>query len=487
MKLPDTDLLLSNDFQMLIGGDLCAASDGLHLDTVNPATGKVIAQLPDASVADIDRAVKAAKDAQPAWAALSMDEKCAYLHKVAVVLRDHSAELGALDSLENGNVYSHMCHDAEGGAYMMDYFCGIAYELKGEATQLDQNVHYTRREPFGVVAKLLPFNHPIQSLAAGIAPVLLTGNTLILKPSPHTALSALRFGELIQNLLPAGVINIICGRNESVALGLMQHPDIPRLSVTGSTAVGKLAVRAGADNLKSITLELGGKTPMIVFDDADLDKSVDTAISGMNFKWQGHSCSSTSRVLVHDSLYDAFVEKLKNRFQSVNVAMPFDAEAEMGPISHEGQFNKVRDYIELGQGEGATLVCGGERIMEGEMADGFFLTPAIFADVTKSMRIAQEEIYGPVISIMRWQDDEEAIEIANDTPYGLMAVIMGGDVSRIHKTAYRLKCGYVEVNGPVSFALGSPYGGMKSSGVGREGNMEELLSYTQLKSININL
>jgi len=487
MTSPDIQKLLSNTHQMLIDGELCDAFDGKTLATINPATGISIAEFPDAAQQDIDRAVRAAEAAQPGWAALALGQRQQYLGIIGEILRQHSAELGALDSVENGNVYSHMRHDAEGGAYMLDYFCGIANEMKGESTQLDNNLHYTRAEPFGVVAKLLPFNHPIQSLGAGIGPPLLTGNTLILKPSPHTALSALRFGELIKDVIPAGVINVVSGGNDRVALGLMQHPRIPRMSVTGSTEVGQLALRVGAEHLKTTTLELGGKTPMIIFQDADLEKCVDTAVRGMNFKWQGHSCSSTSRVLVHDSLYDTFVEQLAERFRNVNVAMPFDPEAEMGPISHKAQFEKVCEYIKAGKSEGATLVCGGERIMQGDMAQGYFLSPAIFSDVTPTMRIAKEEIYGPVISIIPWSDQNQALEIANSVCYGLAAVIMGKDISRVHRAARRLQCGYVEVNGPVSFALGSPFGGVKSSGIGREGNMQELLSYTQLKSVNIQL
>ncbi|MFT7532098.1 MAG: betaine-aldehyde dehydrogenase [Gammaproteobacteria bacterium] len=487
MNSSELQKILSRSHQMLIDGEMCDASDSQTLETINPATGEVLKEFPNATSDDLDRAVQSASRAQPDWSGLTLSDRQHYLAQVAEVLRKHSAELGALDSLENGNVYSHMQHDAEGGAFMLDYFCSIANEMKGESTQLDNNLHYTRFEPYGVVARLLPFNHPIQSLGAGIGTPLLTGNTVIVKPSPHTSLSTLRFGELIKDVLPKGVINVVTGSNDRVAEKILSHPGIPRLAVTGSTEVGKLALRLGAEHLKTTTLELGGKTPMIVFEDADLGKCVDTAVRGMNFKWQGHSCSSTSRVLIHESLHAEFVEGLAERFRQVNLAMPFDPEAEMGPISHEAQMHKVAGYIESGKAEGATLVCGGERVTEGELSQGFFISPAIFSGVTASMRIAKEEIYGPVISIIPWREEEEAIAIANGVDYGLAAVIMGQDISRVHRTAQKLQCGYVEVNGPVSFALGSPFGGVKSSGVGREGNMQELLSYTQIKSVNIQL
>ena len=479
--------IVSQEHRMLIDGELCDAADAAMVDTINPANGQVIKQFPDASGEDLDRAVRSAQSAQPEWASRTLGDRQRCLGEVAEILRQYSAELGALDSLENGNVYSHMRHDAEGGAFMADYFCGIANELKGESTQVDNSLHYTRLEPYGVVAKLLPFNHPIQSLGSGIAAPLLTGNTVILKPSPHTALSALRFGELVKDVVPRGVINVISGSNSRAAKGLMEHPGIPRMSVTGSTEVGKMALRLGAESLKTTTLELGGKTPMIIFEDADLELSLATALRGMNFKWQGHSCTSTSRVLVHESLHDQFIEELAKRFRAVNVAMPFDPASEMGSISHRAQFRKVMEYIESGLAEGATLVCGGNPILDGDMAQGLFISPAIFSDATPEMRIAREEIYGPVITVLKWKVDEEALVIANSVPYGLAAVIMGNNLSRVHRMASRLECGYVEVNGPVSFSLGSPFGGVKSSGTGREGSMQELLSYTQLKSINVGL
>ncbi|MFT5398434.1 MAG: betaine-aldehyde dehydrogenase [Planctomycetota bacterium] len=487
MNTAELKALVDRPWRMLINGELVDSSDARSMETINPANGEVITRFPAATESDVDAAAQAANAAQPDWADTSLMERRDLVLQLADVLREHSAEFGALDSLENGNVYSHMRNDAAGGAYMLDYFCAIVQELKGESTQLDNDLHYTRREPYGVVARLLPFNHPIQTLGAGLAAPLLTGNTLILKPSPHSSLSALAFAERVKDLLPAGVLNIISGSNDCVAAGLLNHPDIPRLAVTGSTEVGKLAMRASAEHLKTTTLELGGKTPMIVFDDADVDLCVDTAMRGMNFKWQGHSCTSTSRVLIHERLHDEFVEKLATAFTTIEPSDPFDDDAQMGPISHRQQFDKVREYIQSGLDEGACLVCGGARVDQPELANGFFLPPTIFAEVYPSMRIAREEIYGPVISIIKWRSEDEAIAIANSVDYGLAAVIMSNNIDRVHRSARRLQAGFVEVNGPVSFALGSPFGGTKASGSGREGNLEELISYTQLKSVNVRL
>lgn len=479
--------LVHRDWKMLINGELVGSRDQQRLESINPATGEVLCRFPNAGQADIDQAVQAATAAQVAWAELSLLERREMLLAVSEQLRKHSADLGALDSLENGNVYSHMQNDAAGGAYMVDYFCGIVQEMKGESTQLDNDLHYTRREPFGVVARLLPFNHPIQTLGAGLAAPLLTGNTLILKPSPHTSLSALAFGELVKDLLPPGVLNIISGSNQRVAQCILDHPGIPRMAVTGSTEVGKLAMHAAAEHLKTTTLELGGKTPMIICRDADLDLCVDTALKGMNFKWQGHSCTSTSRVLIHESLHDRFVEKLTLAFASVKVGDPFDSDTEMGPISHRQQFEKIRGYISSGLSEGATLVCGGDQPQVPGLEQGLFLKPTLFADVKPDMRIAKEEIYGPVVSVIKWRTEQEAIDIANSVDYGLAAVVMGSQIDQVHRLARKLQAGFIEINGPVSFALGSPFGGVKSSGTGREGNMEELISYTQLKSINLRI
>lgn len=487
MKQQQREDLVLTSWKMLIGGNLVESSDAQTLSSINPANGKVLTSFPDASKDDVNKAVASAKSAQVDWAAMSFLDRRDIVVQLGAMLRENTEQLGALDSLENGNVYSHMRNDAVGGAYMLDYFCGIAPELKGESTQLDNNLHYTRREPFGVVAKLLPFNHPIQSLGAGLAPALLTGNTLILKPSPHTSLSALAFGKMIKDIVPPGVINILSGGNQRVSETLLNHPGIPRISVTGSTEVGKLALRAGAEHLKTLSLELGGKTPMIVCDDADLELSIDSALKGMNLKWQGHSCSSTSRVLVHDSIYDCFVEKLASAFESVKIGDPFDEQTDMGPISHSNQFERVNQYIESGKQDGAQLVCGGEKINVENGENGFFLSPAVFSNVTPSMKIAREEIYGPVISVIKCSDEEEAVEIANSVEYGLAAVIMSQNIDRVHRMARKLHSGFIEVNGPVAFALGSPFGGFKSSGIGREGNMEELVSYTQLKSINVQL
>ncbi|MEM7425123.1 MAG: aldehyde dehydrogenase family protein [Pseudomonadota bacterium] len=479
--------VLNRRFRMLIGGKLVEAADGARFISQNPATGEDLGSAPDGKAADVDLAVAAAQAAQPAWRSLPLNEKQTLLREVCAALRARSEELGLLDSLDTGNVLSAMRQDAPVGAAVIEYFLGASNEIKGEVTHLDGDLHYTRRQPFGVAAKFLPFNHPIGSLAGALAPPLLAGNCLILKPSPHTPLSALAFGETLAEILPAGVVNIITGSNEALAEPLAAHPGVPRLALQTSIEAGRNVLRLAADHMKTVTLELGGKNPLIVFEDADVEFAASTAVAAMNFKWQAHSCSSTSRVLVHALLHDAFVARLAELLGDLKIGSPLDPETEMGAITHRAQYDRITSYIETGKAEGASLVYGGTPPNDPALADGLFLTPALFTDVTPGMRIAREEVFGPVIAVMPWDDYDEMIETANDVEYGLAAVLVTDDLNRAHLTAEALDVGYVEVNGPVSFAFGSPFGGIKQSGMGREGGFDELLSYTQVKSVNIRL
>lgn len=482
----EAQAMLDQEFKLLIGGKLTSGETGARANTTDPATGEVITDYPSGQPSDINAAVAAAKAAQPGWAAMPLSERQAIVRELGRTLNDLSASFGYLDTRENGNVYSGMRYDAEWAASVVDYFCGIASEVKGEVTQLDANLHYTRRQPFGVVAKLLPFNHPIQALGTGLAAPLLMGNTLIIKPSPHTPLSTLAYGAMIKDMVPPGVINVVTGDNENVAAPLISHPDVARVALTGSVEAGRAATRLASEHLKSVSLELGGKNPLIIFPDADVDFAADIAVAAMNYKCQSHSCSATSRVLVHKSKRVAFLDALVARVRALNVAMPMDQTADVGAISTAPLYRKILEYMEIGKSEGATLLTGGDRPTDPSLANGMFMSPAIFSEAEPHMKIAQEEIYGSVTTVLEWDTYDQMIEIANGVAYGLTAVIVTDDLASAHKTADALEAGYVEVNGPVSFAAGSPYGGWKLSGGGREGNMSELLSYTQLKSVNVN-
>lgn len=487
MTMPDKAALLRGEFRLLIGGELVAAADGATLDSIDPATGERLATVPNAGPADVDRAVKAAAAAFPAWRSLPFGERHARVRSLTEVLRRDADAFGMLDTLDTGNVYSGMRRDAVGGAEMIEYFAAAAHEIKGEVTHLDNNLHYTRREPYGVVARLLPFNHPIASFATALAAPLLTGNCVVMKPSPHSPLSALRFGEAARELLPPGVLNILVGDNERAAAPLIRHPGVNRIGLIGSVEAGRMVMRVAADRLVPLSLELGGKNPLIVFPDADLEQAVDIAIAGMNFLWQGHSCGSTSRILVHKSLEKRFVERLAERVARIKVAMPTDPTAEMGAISFKALYERCQHYVAAGRADGARLVVGGDRPADPALQRGFFMNPALFADADPTMRIAQEEIFGPIMTVLGWADYDRMLEIANGLLYGLTAVLVTNDLHIAHRTAEALQVGYVEVNGPVGFALGSPFGGFKQSGMGREGSFDELLGYTQIKSINVRM
>ena len=477
--------IAAHPFRMLIDGRPCTASDGATLDTLNPALGERLTSIPNASGEDIDRAVKAAKSAQREWKQRTYPERRAAVLKLAAILREHAPVLGALDSLESGNIYSGMRADPVYAADAIEYLCSIGYELKGEATQLDDGLHYTRREPFGVVARLLPFNHPAYGFGVAAAAPLLAGNALIMKPSPHTSLSALLIGELVADVFPPGVLTILTGSNERVAVPLVNHPGIDRLSLVGSTDAGRAVMRAAAERLVPLTLELGGKNALIVFPDADLDLAADTAMAGMNFSWQAASCGSTSRILVHSAVRRAFEERLVARLKALRVRPPFDPAAQMGSISFKALYDRCLAYLESGRRDGARLAVGGEKPSGAEFECGLYLTPALFTDATAEMRIAQEEIFGPIITMIEWSDYDRMIGIANGVPLGLTAAVITDDLNMVQQVERDLDVGYIEVNGPVSWALGSPFGGIKLSGFGREGNLEEIESYTYLKSVNI--
>lgn len=487
IEIPEKNAVLEQDFEMLIGGELTRGESGETLTSYDPATMEQLASFPNASSADVDAAVKAARAAQGAWRALDLAARQAVVLAVAGIVREHQDDLALLDTLDTGSLLAGMKGDVAGAVWSLEHFTALSYELKGVTTHRDHNVHFTRREPFGVVARVLPFNHPLSSLAAALATPLLTGNTVVLKPSPHTSLSGLALARLIKDVAPPGVINIITGDNERVSATLIGHPGVDRIAITASAQAGRRAMALAAENLKVMSLEGGGKNPLVVFPDIDLDFATEVAVKGMNFKHQSQSCASTSRVLVHESIREAFTEMLVEKVKKVRVGMPTNPDVDMGAISHQGQYEKTRHYIEQGKSDGARLLTGGESPDDPALSDGLFLTPAVFDRVTPDMDLAQDEIFGPIISVIGWDDYDEMVEVANGTIYGLTAVILTNDINTALKTAEAMETGYVEINGSVSFAAGSPFGGVKQSGIGREGTIDDLLSYTQVKSVNINI
>ena len=479
--------LTTKQYPMFIGNDACAASNGAWIETINPSTGTVIGSFPAGTRDDVNRAVEAAENAFLTWRDIEPTERAAMIGSLADIISDHADELAALDSMENGSLLAEMRRDVDAALAHLRYFAGMALHLRGETVPSGKGtLNYSLRQPFGVVGRIIPFNHPFMFAASKIAAPLIAGNTVILKPSEYTSLSALRLAELAREILPAGVLNVVTGLGKDVGDALVAHPRVQRLAFTGSVETGMAIQRRAAEvGIKSISLELGGKNPLVIFPDADIEVAVNAAIRGMNFTWQGQSCGSLSRVVIHSTIYSEFVDLLSNRVASLHPGLPEASDSDTGAIVNEPQLQKVLSYVQLGLSEGAHLRTGGDRIADGDLGNGLFIRPAEIADVDPNSRLAQEEIFGPVLAAMRFSSEDEAISIANNTRYGLTASVFTQNLATAHRFAERVEAGYVWVNEVSRHVPGTPYGGFKDSGLGREEEFDELLSYTQVKSVHI--
>lgn len=473
--------------RMLIGGELVESASGAWDESINPANELAIGRVPAGTKADVDRAVEAAQGAWPAWAALSPKERGEIMRAFGENVRERAEEILQVEVADTGNTINPMRGDVGHAVDSLNYYAGIAHELKGETIPATPNhMHLTVREPYGVVARIVPFNHPIMFAVARTAAALAAGNAVIVKPPETSPLSAMILAEIAQAALPAGIFNILTGSGATVGDAIVRHPEIKRIAFIGSVGTGLAIQRAAAEVcVKHVTLELGGKNPMIVFPDCDPDEIARAAVKGMNFTWQGQSCGSTSRLMLHEDIYDAVVERISDIVSRLRVGDPMRDDSEMGPLNSAGQYRKVMSYIESGRDEGARLTTGGNR-PEGEaFRKGYWVRPTVFAEVDPKMRIWREEIFGPVLSVCRWNSIEQAIKLANGVEYGLTAAIWTRDLRNALKTASQIQAGHIWINGAGPHYLGVPFGGMKNSGVGREEGIEEMLSYTETKVINI--
>lgn len=481
--LPDPDRVIP----MLIGGRFVTASGGATLSVDNPATGRRIAQIPSATDEDVQLAYDAASAAFPAWSKAHPTERAAVLRRLADLVEAHGDELAALDVMDNGSPIKEMRKDVDIAAAQLRYFAGLVLQIRGETIPTgDGRLNYTLRQPYGVIGRIVPFNHPLMFAAGKIAAPLAAGNTVIMKPSEHTSLSALRLAELINEALPAGVVNMVTGLGHTAGDAIVSHPGIRRLAFIGADTTGRAIVaRAMSVNVKHVSLELGGKNPLLVFPDADVELAVDGAIRGMNFTWQGQSCGSTSRIYVAPEIHDEFVETLVARVATLQQGLPDNWATETGSMINRAQFDKVQRYVQLGKDEGSDLVIGGEHVTDGELSEGLFISPAVFIGVDHESRMAREEIFGPVMAIMRFSGYEDGLRLANDTELGLTASVYTRDLAIAHRFAEDVEAGFVWVNDSSRHFLGAPFGGFKNSGIGREEDIEELLSYTQVKNVNV--
>ena len=481
--------LLYGDRLMLIDGKLCDSESGEWIESLSPANEEVIGRVPAGSAEDVNRAVSAAKAAQLDWKKKSVFERGVLLRQLAAEFRSRADEILEMEARDTGNTIAKLGGDVQIAAGYLEFFAGLASEMKGESVPATpDNFHFTVREPYGVVGRIVPFNHPFMFAGAHIAAPLVAGNTVVLKTPEQSPLTGSLLSEMCQKILPAGVVNIVSGYGLPVGDTLVRHADVHRIGFTGSVPTGLAIQKSAAETaVKHITLELGGKNPMIVFPDADLDKVVDAAIAGMNYSWAGQSCGSVSRLMLHESIYDDVVTRMKDRVDAVKLGDPVDPAAEMGPVNNKAHFERVLDFIESAKQDGARLVSGGER-PDGDMFEkGYWVRPTLFADVTMDMRIGREEVFGPIQSIIKWRDQDEAIAIANDSEFGLTAAVWTNDLNAAMTTAKALETGYVWINGVAQHYVGTPFGGWKNSGLGGEECLEELLSYTQNKSIHVML
>lgn len=475
--------------RMLIGGELVASTSDRWDESFNPADETAIGRVPAGTKEDVDRAVKAAQTAWPAWAGKSPKERGEIMRSFGEQLRARAAEILKVEVADTGNTIKPMRGDVGHAVDSINYYAGLAHELKGQTIPATSNhLHLTIQEPYGVVARIVPFNHPLMFAVARTAAAIAAGNAVIVKPPETSPLSAMLLAEIARDALPKGVFNIVTGAGSTVGDAIARHPDIKRIAFIGSSGTGRAIQRAAAEVcVKHVTLELGGKNPMIVFPDNDPDTIATAAIAGMNFSWQGQSCGSTSRLMIHEDLYGAVVEKVTEKVSLLRVGDPMREDSDMGPLNSAGQYRKVMGYIDSGRQEGALLKTGGSRPEGALFRKGYWVTPTVFSDVDPGMRIWREEIFGPVLSVSRWRTIDEAITLANGVEYGLTAAIWTRDIGNAISAARRIQSGHIWINGVGPHYLGVPYGGMKNSGVGREEGIEEMLSYTETKVLNIAL
>jgi len=484
VSLPNHVDVALPELKLLIGNRWVAAESGRTFATINPSTGEAICQVAEADAADVDAAVHAAREAfeHGPWRTMNASARGRLLYRLADLIEANAEGLAQLEALDNGKPVSvARAVDVAKTVACYRYFAGWADKVHGKTIPIDGDfLCYTRHEPIGVVGQIIPWNFPMLMMAWKLAPALATGNTVVLKPAEQTPLSALRIGELILEAgFPAGVVNILPGFGPTAGAALASHMDVDKVAFTGSTEVGHLIMEAAArSNLKPVTLELGGKSPNIVFEDADLDEAVEGAHMGL-FANQGQSCCAGSRVFVERSIYDAFVEKSVARARGRVVGDPFDPRTELGPLVDQSQFDKVMGYIESGRSDGATLACGGDRIGD----RGYFLRPTVFADVRDEMKIAREEIFGPVMSILPFHGVDEAVNRANGTPFGLAAAVWTRDIKKALAVSNGVRAGTVWINCYNVLDTRAPFGGFKQSGIGRELGEYGLQQYTQVKSV----
>ncbi len=473
---------------LFYGGSWHEPKAGGYAETLNPASGEVLTSAPMADRDDVDAAVNAAQSAFEGWAATPPVERGRMLRRAANVLREHAQELAMLDALNTGNPVSMLSMDALVAADGIEYFAGLATEIKGETIPMgDGNLNYTVREPLGVVARIVAYNHPLMFAAARLAAPLAAGNTVVVKSPDQAPLSIIRLAELIGNIFPPGVVNFLCGGREC-GEAMATHPLVRKITLIGGVPTGKAVMKTAADSLKPVLLELGGKNALVAYPDADIEKLVNGIVGGMNFTWAGQSCGSTSRVFLHADIHDEVLARVVKLLPERHVpGLPTDPKTTMGSLVSRAQLEKVQGFVKSALDEGARLVTGGKQPADPALANGFFFEPTIFADMRTDMRLAREEVFGPIMAVFRWTDENQLWSDVNATEFGLTGSIWTCDLNTAHRAVRRIHTGYVWINNISQHFLGAPFGGVKQSGIGREECFEELLEFTYTKNVNLKL
>lgn len=485
-QLPATESVLPKQRGLYFAGEWHEATGARSFETFSPGSGKSLGQVAEAGEADVAAAIGAAHAAFPEWSAVPPLERARILRELARIVRENANELALLDAVDCGNPVRAMVGDANIASAQIELFAGLVTEMKGASIPMGPGrLNVSVREPLGVVARISPFNHPFMFAAAKIAAPLAAGNTVLIKPPEQAPLSALRLAELAGDLFPPGVFNVVTGSSREVGAWIVADPRVAKVGLIGSVAAGQAVMRNSADALRPVLLELGGKNALIAYPDADPDAVAQAMVAGMNFAWCGQSCGSTSRVFLHGDIHDAVLARVAEHIQAFTPGLPESWDTTMGALASKAQYDRTLHYIETGRAEGATVFAGGKRPDTPALAEGYFVEPTIFTGVTSDMTIARDEIFGPVCSVLRWQDEATMLAEVNALDVGLTCSIWTRDFDAALRTATAVEVGYVWVNEVSKHFVGAPFGGKKQSGIGREECIEEMLSFTDLKNIHM--